>query len=559
LANFLDKIFRNNPFNNPAYPMNAMNVNTFLETLGGWHKSDSGEIVTPHTAMHTATVFACVKIISEKISTIPLFMYQLDGNSSRTLASDHDYFDLICNRPNPEQDAIQFRTAVMFSLLLWGNGYIELQRDNANRIVAMWHRHASRTGPYRKLTGELAYMTSDSDQGTPREIKAADMIHLMGGTFDGYIGVSPITYAKSSIGSNIAMDKFGGRFFANNATPQMALLTKMKVKPEVKAEMRTAWEALQSGSNQHRVAILDNDVELKQMSISQSDSQFLESKMASKREIAAMYGVPGHMVGDVEKGIKANVEQQAQDFLSTCLEPWLSKWEKALTCKLFAAKGRSAGRHIVQFDTRKLLRPDAASRQSYYQSMIQNGVLSPNEVRDLEQYNSIGADGDGHYIQLNMQSLALANSTDPTPNGPDLELGEELESNSLPKRLGQNYRGLFKDGVQRILKSGSKDYKNVYRCLWPTLDALATAAQSGVSTSDDNSECTKAVEKLLKGMSHRAEQWTDEQIEQICTDELKRVAKSLIFAVHADQANEKARKIVAQLDADDAEQENVNE
>jgi HK97 family phage portal protein len=558
LARFFDRIlpaFRSNPFNNPAYPMTVGNVNAFLEMFGGQNRSDAGEVVNPHTAMHTSTVWACIQLISTQIAINPLFMYQIDKEGNKSMATDHDYYDLITNRPNPEMDAIAFRTAVQIQTLIWGNGYIEIQRDNANRVVALWPRHAARTNAVRNpATGELEFRTTDSEDGKPRYIKNENMIHIIGLSFDGIVGIDVISYAKQKIGSKIAMDKFGARYFANYAMPQLAITSKQIIKPETKAQMRTSWEELQTGHNQHRVAILDNDIDIKQLSTTPEAAQYLESMKATEEEIAAIFGVPGSSIGLLDKGIKANVEQQAQNLFNYCLRPWMAKWEKALTSKMFSQLGRSAGRYVVKFDTRELIMPDASSRQAYYQSMIQNGVLSPNEVRSLEGLNSIGPLGDLHIVQLNMQTLDQLVLNAPEQEKPDAELTMEVEENSFPKTIGQTYRGLFKDGVTRVVKQGNRDTKCVYRCLWPTLDALCTAARSSSAYTTEpvtpQDECAKAVADLLKGFQHRASAWTEENIDQICTDELKRVAKALIFAVHRDEASAKARKDIEALEGD---------
>lgn len=550
----IDKLFRSNPFNQPGAINDVGMVNAFLESFGQ-NRADSGEVVNTHTALQTSTVWACISLISKQIATNPLFMFRLDENGSKSLASDHDYFDLVFNRPNPVQNSVAFRTAVQISLLLHGNGYIELQRDNANRVVAMFHRSALRTEPLWLPDNTMAYRCKDTPDGHERFIKPEDMIHLMGATLDGFVGLSPIAFAKQSIGAKLAMDKYGARFFANNATPSGILSTKHKVKADDIPKMRAEWEAMQTGGNQHRISILDQELTYQAISIPQNDAQYLESKNASEKEIAAIFGVPGYAIGLLDKGIKANVEQQAQDLYNYCLRPIMATWEKEFTCKLFSSRGRSAGRLIVKFDTRELLRPDAPSRQTYYQSGIQNGWLSQDEVRDLEGYNAIpNGDGDGYYIQLNMQSLALANSTDPTKNPPDNELAQEMETNSLPKKLGQNYRGLFKDGMQRLMKNTNRDYKAVFRCMWPTIDALAQAARATQPTLKENGETLKAIDKLIEGMEHRAKKWDAESIESLLDDEMKRVAKALIFSTNADAANQKSKQDVAELE-DEAEQE----
>jgi hypothetical protein len=347
------------------------------------------------------------------------------------------------------------------------------------------------------------------------------------------------------------MDKFSARFLANNATPSLAITVPGTMKAEDKTKARSDWESLQTGSNHSRVAILDNGKTITPISISQLDAQFIESKQLTKRELAAIYGVPGHMVGDQEKGIKANVEQQAQDFLTYCLQPWMDRWEKGLTTKLFSQMGRSAGKYIVQFNTRRLLRPDATSRTTYMQSGIQNGVLSINDAREMEDLNPIGPEGDYHYIQLNMQTLELANNP-PTPQPVDTELLDEQEENSLPlNKIAAQYRGLYRDGISRLLVDGaSRDGASVRRCLWPVLEAITfpLIGESVLKPLESASESYKAVAKLCDGVEHRAGTWALENIEDVVNTELKRSLKALTFAANRDKANALAAKALKQLD-----------
>ena len=442
------------------------------------------------------------------------------------------------------------------SIELTGNGYIEIQRDNANRVVALWQRSSAHTAPFRLPSGELIYRTTDNAAGTAREIKTVDMIHIMGMNHGGHVGLNPLESFRGSIGAKLAMDKFAARFFANNATPSGILTTVQKVKPEDKEKMRTDWETLHAGRQQHRVGVLDQEMKFQSISTTQNDSQFNESKIEVAKEIAAFFGVQGYAVGLLDKGIKANVEQQAQDLYNYCLRPRMAKWEMAFTNKLFSSKGRSAGRFGVQFNTFELLHPDSASIIASNQSSIQNGVLTPNEGRTRLRLNCEDPEGDFRYIQLNMQTLKTANLVTPAQGYPDTELALEGEENSLP-RLGASYRGLFKDGVQRIIKTTNRDYKTVYRCLWPTLDALAQAARSGRNL-EDFSETTKAVEDLIEKIEHRAKKWVEADIESVCDEEMRKIATKLIFAVNHDVANQKSKAEIAKLTAEEAEQENEN-
>ena len=550
---FLDRFFRGNPLDVPGAINNEMTVNAFLESLGNQHRSDSGEVVNEHTSLQIATVWACVSLIAKQVATNPFNMYEFDGSGNRNLAASHDYFDLVNSKPNPYQDAIAFRTAVELSTLLTGNGYIEIQRDKGARAVALWHRSSYLTVPHWRpdatsIVGQkLWYKTTDSAGGEDRWIPCENMIHLMDMTRDGWVGMSAIHHHSQTFGKRIAMDKFGARFFANNATPSgiLTMPANLKVKPEDKPKMRKDWEDQQLSGNQHRINILDQGTTFTPITIAQNDAQYLESSNATAEDIASIFGVPGYVVGLLSKSVKANVEQQNQDLYNLCLRPRMTRWEMAYTNKLFNNKGRSAGRYSVQFDMFKFLHPDSASLVVSNQSSIQNGVMSVNEARATVGLNSIGPVGDAHYIQLNMQTLELANSNPPVNDKPDTELALEQETNSLPKRLGQNYRGLFKDGATRLIKTSVRDHKAVYRCLWPTVDALARVAYQDLK--GEHTECDKAVDELLIKIEHRCKKWSEENIEAICDEELKKVATSLIYAVNRDEANAKSKKMADAL------------
>ncbi len=399
------------PFDNPQIPLTAENVGYFLDLFGGG-RADSNELVTPLTAMQTATVFACVRILSEQVGNMPLRTFEVSAQGKQ-LAYDHELFDLLELSPNPEMSAMTFRQSVTAQQLLWGNGYVEIQRNGAGKVSALWPRGAWNTKPVRK-GGELFYESTDT--GTLRYIAAEDMLHIPYVSLDGLIGLSPIAQARQTVGMALAMDKFGARFFGNYAMPKLAITTPNKMRPEDKTLARQDWEALQSGSNQHRVAILDGGMAIEKLSLPPEDAQFLQSRGFTRREICALYGVPPQMVADLEKAIKSNVEQQGIEFLQYTLRPLLTRWIQEIRRKLLPRVPRSTKRFTVAFDVRELLRPDASTRQAYYQSGIQNGYLTQNEVREYEDLNPYeGEVGSEPIVQLNMQSLGSVLAADPEP------------------------------------------------------------------------------------------------------------------------------------------------
>jgi hypothetical protein len=213
-------------------------------------------------------------------------------------------------------------------------------------------------------------------------------------------------------------------------------------------------------------------MKLVQLSVPPEDAQFLQTHQMSDRKICAMYGVPPHMVGDLDKAIKSNVEQQNIELLQFTISPILTTWRQELQRKLFATTGRSAGRYSVGFDTRDLLRPDSTSRQAYYQSGIQNGYLLQNEVREMEGHNPY-EDGIGSEpaIQLNMQPLA--NMLGPQQDGNDG--GTIEEQNSLVSRLSDLYLPLFRDGLSRFIHRSKRDLAGVLACIGPCLETISVS------------------------------------------------------------------------------------
>lgn len=523
----LAKLLRSNPFDNPQVPMTAENVGYFLDLFGGG-RTESNEVVTPLTAMQTSTVFACVRILSEQVGTSDLRTFDIT-DKGKHLAFGQPIYDLLELNPNPDMSAMTFKQAVTAQILLWGNGYAKIEWNGAGQPIALWPRGAWATKPQR-VQGKLMFRSTDNASGEVEWIDAADMLHIPYVSLDGQVGLSPIAQARQAVGMHLALDKFGARFFGNFAMPKVAITVPNTMKPEDKTKARADWEALQSGANQHRVAILDGGKKIETLSIPPEDAQFLQSKGFTKREICSLYGVPPQMVGDLDKAIKSNVEQQGIEFLQYTLNPLLKRWVQEVRRKLLPRRGRNANRFTVAFDTRELLRPDASTRQSYYQSGIQNGYLVQDEVREFEGLNPYpGEIGAQPSIQLNMQPLAtiqkLAESDllDPTN-----DIAEEQE-NSLLSRLEQQFFRLFRDGLGRFLNRKNRDAKGLRDCLGPVYQTIAF----GLGLPEDTTFDAEVV-------SARSEAWSAEQLNTITRDELRTALRSLIAA--AKQAPAKPTK-----------------
>jgi HK97 family phage portal protein len=294
-----------------------------------------------------------------------------------------------------------------FHLSLTGNSYSEIERAQDGSPIGLWPLNPRLTRAIRLPSGDLAYQTQDGEiGGSYRVIQPPNMLHIPLMSFNGIVGLSPIMQAARALGLAAASEKFGSRLFANFATPNIALVTKQSVKPEDKAKMRRDWEDLQSGGNQHRVAILDGDMDIKTLSITPNEAQFLETTVHQRSEICALFRVPSHMVGDTTKLANASVEGQNLSFIVDTLRPILSRIEAEIVKKLLPHEPGVASTLTVQFSLSERQRGDTAAQVSLIACGRQWGVLSANDGRRILGLPAGGAEDDALMVPANMMSPA---------------------------------------------------------------------------------------------------------------------------------------------------------
>jgi len=306
-----------------------------------------------------------------------------------------------------------FRETLMTHLLLWGNGYAQIIRNGKGEVVALYPLMPNRMTVNRDDKGQLyyEYQTSNDDAKTTKggtvRLKPTDVLHIPGLGFDGLVGYSPIAMAKNAIGMAIACEEYGAKFFANGATPGGLLEYPGTVKdPE---RVRESWnKGFGGSSNANKIAILEEGMKYTPISISPNEAQFLETRKFQINEIARIFRVPPHMVGDLEKSSFSNIEQQSLEFVKYTLEPWLIRWEQAMARVLISQNDKAA--FFIKFNVDGLLRGDYASRMSGYATARQNGWMSANDIRELENLDRIPAEdgGDLYLINGNMTKLSDA-------------------------------------------------------------------------------------------------------------------------------------------------------
>ena len=409
--NFLKRLFTRKT-------TNSLNGSGYRFMMGG---STSGKHVNERSAMQMTAVYACVRILSESIASLPVHLYQNETEGSKVRAVKHPLYRILHDEPNPEMTSFVFRETLMTHLLLWGNAYAQIIRNGKGEVIGLYPLMPNRMTVDRDVFGRICYcyQMQDSDAHTGKTgnvtLKPSDVLHIPGLGFDGLVGYSPIAMAKNAIGLSIATEEYGARFFANGATPGGILEFPGTVKnPE---SIRESWNKGFSGNNAHKVAILEEGMKYTPISISPEQAQFLETRKFQIDEIARIFRVPPHMVGDLEKSSFSNIEQQSLEFVKYTLEPWIIRWEQSLNRALLSETEKSD--YFVKFNVDGLLRGDYQSRMNGYATGIQNGFLSPNDVRRLENWDLIPDElgGNKYMCNGNMIDIASVGNQYQTDNG----------------------------------------------------------------------------------------------------------------------------------------------
>lgn len=386
----LAKIFRSR-----ADPKNSMWQSAYQFFFG---PTSSGKMVNEKTAMQTTTVYACVRILSETIASLPLHTYKRTDRGKEK-ALDHSIYYLLHDEPNPEMTSFVFRETLMGHLLLWGNAYAQIIRDGRGRVIALYPLMPDKMTVHRSEAGELYYIYNK--EGQEHILRNWEVLHIPGLGFDGLVGYSPIAMAKNAIGMAIATEEYGANFFNNGANPGGVLEHPGILKdPE---RVRKSWNSVYGGSgNAHKVAVLEEGMSFKPIGIPPEQAQFLQTRKFQLNEIARIFRIPPHMIGDLEKSSFSNIEQQSLEFVKYTLSPWLSRWEMAMKKALLSPSEKKD--YFIKLNVEGLLRGDYKSRMEGYATGIQNGFLSPNDVRELEDLNTI-EHGDVYAVNGNMLKL----------------------------------------------------------------------------------------------------------------------------------------------------------
>ena len=384
-------------------------------------RTGSGMRVSPDSALRLAAVYACVRVLSESMASLPLVIYQRRADGGKDKVTDHWLYRLLAKRPNRFQNPFEWREMLQGHLALRGNAYNQIITNAKGEVVELMPLHPDRIRLELLPSGEYRYRFTDRF-GTESILPRGEVWHLRGLSSDGLMGMSPIELARENLGMALAAQDYGARFFANDAKPTGGWIEfpgSFK-DSEAKKVFRESYQQAQSGANRGKVLVLENGMKFHEVGVTNKDAQFLELRKFQITDIARLFRVPPHMIADLERATFSNIEQQSLEFVMHTMTPWAERWEASIESELLLE-----GDDIeIEFDFANLMRGDAASRSSYYQSGIQNGWLTRNEARIAENLNPI--DGlDQPLRPLNMVEEDAAE---------DLEIDTQAEAAESPEQ-----------------------------------------------------------------------------------------------------------------------------
>lgn len=380
-------------------PNNHTGFQSWLTEMIRGQKTNSGVEVKQSTAMQLTAVYASVRILSETVAHLPFPVYKrLERGKERD--HRHPLYEVLQNQANPHMTAFSFRETMMQHLLLWGNAFAEIQHNGRGEVVALWPLLPDKVEIIERQDRKGLEYGYHKPDGTPVILPSNKVLHIPGMGYDGFQGYAPLKMAKESIGMGLATEQYGATFFKNGGQPSGVLEHPNALNDEGSRRMREDWERLHNGlTNAHRVAILEQGTKYAQIGIPPEQAQFLETRKFQTNEIARFFRVPPHMLGDLERSTFSNIEQQSIDFVTHSITPWLKRWEQSVRMQLLSKESKKT--HMAEFVLEGLMRGDTNNRYQAYAQARQNGWMSANDIRELENMNPVEG-GDVYLIPVNM-------------------------------------------------------------------------------------------------------------------------------------------------------------
>ena len=402
----------------------VLNLRTFAPLGGQWWgrqhtaqfpAAETGRAVTPEAAMTLSAFWSCVRLLSQTIATLPLFVYRRDAEGQKALARDLRLFEIMHDQPNADMTAVEFWEGCIAALCLYGNAYAEISRNLGGEVVALTPLRPDHVTVYREDDGSLGYRVT-SVAGS-RVLTEREVFHVKGFGVDGMVGLSPVAYARQSLGLALAAQTSAGKTFANGMRPS-GVLTGGALKADQRERLREIMAGFGGPENAGKTLLLEGDFKYAPLTLSPADAQLMQTLAWSVEDVCRWLGVPPVLIGHTDKASSwaSSLEQTNLHFLQYGLRPYLTRIEQAIRrCVLSPAERRALH---AEFAIEGLLRADAAGRAGLFKTYITHSIATPNEIRQLENLpRSDDPNADRLQAQANMTTLERlgAMPTEPVP------------------------------------------------------------------------------------------------------------------------------------------------
>jgi len=388
-----------------ASPGNVGNPPSWLTDFLSGGMSLSGLHITEDDMLKVSAVYACINLISNTIASLPFPVYERKERG-RERARDHYLYNVLQYEPNPEMTSFDFRKFMQYQLELFGNAYANIVRDNAGRVIEMWPIPAVNVRPRRNSSNQKLVYDVSLPGGEFRTLLDYEILHLRG-LGDGLLGYPPLKYAREIAALALAAEGYGAEFFSNGAVASGIVEMPGKLSDEAKKRFEESFRKQYEGlSNKHRIMFLEEGLKFHQTTIPQENAQFIETRKYQVEEVARFFGVPPHKIASLDRATFSNVEHQSIEFVMDCIRPRAVNWEQAIHRQILRPAEKS--KYYAELLLDGLLRGDMSTRAQYYQAGRQNGWLSANDIRELENMNPIPEEegGDKYLVNGNMISIA---------------------------------------------------------------------------------------------------------------------------------------------------------
>lgn len=444
-----------------------LNPKQWLLDALGIRTTKTGIKVTKESAMRNSAVYGCVRIISETIASLPLFVYERIKNG-KNKAIDHPLFYILHDKPNKDMTSFTHRETMLAHLLLWGNYYSQIIKNRLEEIKTLYPFLPDKIKVEVK-NNEVIYRYKN------KLVKNEDILHIPGLSFNGIIGKSPIGYAREAIGLGLALEQFGAEFFSSGTNISGVVEHPKSLSPKAYKNLADSLREKYAGLGKtHRLMLLEEGMKFAKTTIPPEDSQFIESRKYQVEDIARIFRVPLHLLQNLDKATFANIEHQSIDFVVHTIRPWLVRIEQAINTKLFNEK--EIGKYFAEFKVDGLLRGDTLARYQSYHSARMDGWLSADDIRELENMNPLpDKQGEVYLVPLNMIDVKQVGKFTagrtvivkgeeirilPKETESSIEIEREkrgIRSARTRKRLADSYKGLFENVITRLVKREKVD------------------------------------------------------------------------------------------------------